>query len=89
MDNGDDGNDVDDDGGDDDVDMTVFEGPTLPVTCGSKSGILHKCRFAKGVWVDAFLKINYYKYNILCVGQICFTFITTVAPNLFEHFKHT
>ncbi|XP_067237687.1 nuclear body protein SP140-like protein isoform X2 [Chanodichthys erythropterus] len=48
MDNGDDGNDVDDDGGDDDVDMTVFEGPTLPVTCGSMSGVLHKCRFAKG-----------------------------------------
>uniref|UniRef100_A0A671R2U3 Nuclear body protein SP140-like protein n=1 Tax=Sinocyclocheilus anshuiensis TaxID=1608454 RepID=A0A671R2U3_9TELE len=30
------------------IDMTVFEGPTLPVTCGSGSGILHKYRFATG-----------------------------------------
>ncbi|XDV13572.1 hypothetical protein PO909_001956 [Leuciscus waleckii] len=35
--------DLDDDG----IDMSVFEGPTLPVTCGSGSGILHKSRFAK------------------------------------------
>ncbi|KAK7175184.1 hypothetical protein R3I93_002171 [Phoxinus phoxinus] len=31
---------------DDDIDMSVFGRPTLPVTCGSGSGILHKCRFA-------------------------------------------
>ncbi|XP_039543219.1 nuclear body protein SP140-like protein [Pimephales promelas] len=29
-------------------DMSVFEGQTLPVTCGSGSGILHKYRFATG-----------------------------------------
>ncbi|XP_073698647.1 uncharacterized protein [Garra rufa] len=29
-------------------DMTMFEGPTLPVTCNSGSGILHKYRFATG-----------------------------------------
>ncbi|KAK9977360.1 hypothetical protein ABG768_019179 [Culter alburnus] len=40
---------IDDDNDEDDaIDMSVFEGPTLPVTCGSDSGILHKCRFAKG-----------------------------------------
>ncbi|XP_067220549.1 uncharacterized protein [Chanodichthys erythropterus] len=33
---------------DDVVDLSMFEGPTLPVTCGSESGILHKYRFAKG-----------------------------------------
>ncbi|XP_051994471.1 uncharacterized protein LOC127652393 isoform X2 [Xyrauchen texanus] len=41
----DDDNDVDDD---DVIDMAIFEGPTLPVTCGSDSGILHKYRFALG-----------------------------------------
>ncbi|XP_052398378.1 nuclear body protein SP140-like protein isoform X3 [Carassius gibelio] len=30
------------------IDMSVFEGPTLPVTCGSGSGVLHKYRFATG-----------------------------------------
>ncbi|KAK2916024.1 hypothetical protein Q8A67_000398 [Cirrhinus molitorella] len=30
------------------IDMTIFEGPTLPVTCDSGSGILHKYRFATG-----------------------------------------
>ncbi|XP_048054751.1 nuclear body protein SP140-like protein isoform X3 [Megalobrama amblycephala] len=44
-----DSQDIDDDNDEDDaIDMSVFEGPTLPVTCGSDSGILHKCRFAKG-----------------------------------------
>lgn len=38
--------DLDDD---DVIDLSMFEGPTLPVTCGSESGILHKYRFAKGV----------------------------------------
>ncbi|XP_056122633.1 nuclear body protein SP140-like protein [Rhinichthys klamathensis goyatoka] len=33
---------------DDGIDMSVFERPTLPVTCGSGSGILYKCRFATG-----------------------------------------
>ncbi|XP_051572052.1 nuclear body protein SP140-like isoform X2 [Myxocyprinus asiaticus] len=48
-DDDDDDNDVDDDDDDDDVtDMTMFEGPTLPVKCGSNSGILHKYRFASG-----------------------------------------
>ncbi|XP_077068141.1 nuclear body protein SP140-like protein isoform X2 [Siphateles boraxobius] len=32
---------------DDGIDMSVFDGPTLSVTCGSGSGILHKSRFAK------------------------------------------
>ncbi|XP_051742396.1 nuclear body protein SP140-like protein isoform X3 [Ctenopharyngodon idella] len=41
--------DLDDDDDDDDViDMSKFEGSTLPVTCGSDSGILHKYRFANG-----------------------------------------
>lgn len=31
------------------IDMSVFEGPTLPVTCGSGSGVLHKYRFATGL----------------------------------------
>ncbi|XP_051570955.1 nuclear body protein SP140-like protein isoform X1 [Myxocyprinus asiaticus] len=34
--------------GDGDIDMTMFKGPTLPVTCGSDSGVLHKNRFASG-----------------------------------------
>lgn len=34
---------------DDAVDMNMFEGPVLPVTCGSDSGVLHKYRFSKGV----------------------------------------
>ncbi|XP_077068150.1 nuclear body protein SP140-like protein isoform X2 [Siphateles boraxobius] len=38
----------DDDDEDDDIDMSVFQRPTLPVTCGSGSGILHKSRFATG-----------------------------------------
>ncbi|ROL42898.1 Nuclear body protein SP140-like protein [Anabarilius grahami] len=38
----------DNDDEDDVIDMSVFEGRTIPVTCGSDSGILHKCRFAKG-----------------------------------------
>ncbi|KTG41421.1 hypothetical protein cypCar_00026253 [Cyprinus carpio] len=40
----------DDDEEDDDeaIDMSVFEGPVLPVTCGSDSGILHKYRFSTG-----------------------------------------
>ncbi|KAK7175186.1 hypothetical protein R3I93_002173 [Phoxinus phoxinus] len=46
-DDDDDDEDDDDDDDDDDIDMSVFERPTLPVTCGSGSGILHKCRFAK------------------------------------------
>lgn len=29
---------------------SVFQGPTLPVTCGSVSGILHKSRFATGLF---------------------------------------
>uniref|UniRef100_A0A9J7XXL8 SP110 nuclear antigen, tandem duplicate 4 n=1 Tax=Cyprinus carpio carpio TaxID=630221 RepID=A0A9J7XXL8_CYPCA len=33
---------------DDAVDMNKFEGPVLPVTCGSDSGVLHKYRFSKG-----------------------------------------
>nr|XP_055050564.1 SP110 nuclear antigen, tandem duplicate 4 isoform X2 [Misgurnus anguillicaudatus] len=33
---------------DDEIDITMFQGPTLPVTCGSVTGILHKKRFAKG-----------------------------------------
>ncbi|XP_056122626.1 nuclear body protein SP140-like isoform X3 [Rhinichthys klamathensis goyatoka] len=44
--NGSEDGDVDSD--DVSIDMSVFEGPTLPVTCGSGFGILHKCRFAKG-----------------------------------------
>ncbi|XP_048054724.1 uncharacterized protein LOC125273390 isoform X6 [Megalobrama amblycephala] len=40
--------DLDDDDDDDVIDLSMFEGPTLPVTCGSESGILHKYRFAKG-----------------------------------------
>lgn len=32
----------------DEIDMTVFQGPTLPVTCGSVSGILHRSRFGAG-----------------------------------------
>lgn len=48
------GNDEDngkvvDESDEDITDMTVFEGPTLPITCGSNSGILHKYRFATGV----------------------------------------
>ncbi|KAF4115639.1 SP110 nuclear antigen, tandem duplicate 4 isoform X1 [Onychostoma macrolepis] len=45
-DNQDDDDDDDDD--DDTIDMSVFEGPVLPVTCGSDSGILHKNRFSTG-----------------------------------------
>ncbi|CAM4397452.1 unnamed protein product [Leuciscus chuanchicus] len=45
---GDGGDDDDDGGGDDGIDMSVFERPTLPVNCGSGSGILHKSRFATG-----------------------------------------
>ncbi|XP_067316037.1 nuclear body protein SP140-like protein isoform X2 [Pseudorasbora parva] len=41
-------NDNDDGGGGGGIDMSMFEGPTLPVTCGSESGILHKHRFASG-----------------------------------------
>lgn len=41
--------DDDDDDHDDAIDMSVFEGPVLPVTCGSDSGILHKYRFSTGV----------------------------------------
>ncbi|XP_073713656.1 nuclear body protein SP140-like protein [Misgurnus anguillicaudatus] len=33
---------------DDEINITMFQGPTLPVTCGSVTGILHKKRFAKG-----------------------------------------
>ncbi|XP_067283184.1 nuclear body protein SP140-like protein [Pseudorasbora parva] len=44
----DDDDDDEDDGGGGGIDMSVFEGPTLPVTCGSESGILHKHRFASG-----------------------------------------
>ncbi|XP_073689630.1 nuclear body protein SP140-like protein isoform X2 [Garra rufa] len=33
---------------DDAVDMSVFEDPVLPVTCGSHSGSLHKYRFSSG-----------------------------------------
>ncbi|KAA0705984.1 Nuclear body protein SP140-like protein [Triplophysa tibetana] len=32
----------------DEINMTVFHGHTLPVTCGSVSGILHRSRFATG-----------------------------------------
>lgn len=85
----------DDDKGDvvdeDIFDITMFEGPTLPVTCASGSGILHKYRFATGVWVGLFKKIittNIIIY-IVCVGQLCFTCIATVAPKIFEHFRHT
>ncbi|KAK7175187.1 hypothetical protein R3I93_002174 [Phoxinus phoxinus] len=46
--NQDEDDDEDDDDDDDDIDMSVFERPTLPVTSGSGSGILHKCRFATG-----------------------------------------
>nr|XP_055050568.1 SP110 nuclear antigen, tandem duplicate 4 isoform X4 [Misgurnus anguillicaudatus] len=38
-------NNIDDD---DEMNITMFQGPTLPVTCGSVTGILHKKRFAKG-----------------------------------------
>ncbi|KAG1967295.1 nuclear body protein SP140-like [Pimephales promelas] len=38
----------DDDDDDDGIDLSVFNCPTLPVTCGSGSGILHKRRFANG-----------------------------------------
>ncbi len=38
------------------IDMTMFEVPILPVTCGSGSGILHKYRFATGMWVGIFKK---------------------------------
>ncbi|XP_016369697.1 nuclear body protein SP140-like protein isoform X2 [Sinocyclocheilus rhinocerous] len=38
----------DNDDDDDAIDMNMFEGPVLPVTCGSDSGILHKYRFSKG-----------------------------------------
>ncbi|XDV13574.1 hypothetical protein PO909_001958 [Leuciscus waleckii] len=48
QDDDDDEDDDDDDDDDDGIDMSVFKGPTLPVTCGSGSGILHKSRFAKG-----------------------------------------
>ncbi|XP_016419257.1 nuclear body protein SP140-like protein isoform X2 [Sinocyclocheilus rhinocerous] len=37
-----------DDDDDDAIDMSMFEGPVLPVTCGSDSGILHKYRFSTG-----------------------------------------
>uniref|UniRef100_A0A671R2X4 Nuclear body protein SP140-like protein n=1 Tax=Sinocyclocheilus anshuiensis TaxID=1608454 RepID=A0A671R2X4_9TELE len=37
-----------DDDDDDAIDMNMFKGPVLPVTCGSDSGILHKYRFSKG-----------------------------------------
>ncbi|XP_059413692.1 nuclear body protein SP140-like protein isoform X2 [Carassius carassius] len=52
------------------IDMSVFEGPTLPVTCGSGSGILHKYRFATGhcgrcirtedIWLtpEDFIRVN-------------------------------
>lgn len=30
--------------------MTLFQSPTLPVTCGSVSGILHTSRFATGLF---------------------------------------
>ncbi|XP_016370215.1 uncharacterized protein LOC107710044 isoform X2 [Sinocyclocheilus rhinocerous] len=46
--NDDDNGEVVDENDEDIIDMTVFEGPTLPVTCGSGSGILHKYRFATG-----------------------------------------
>ncbi|XP_016150281.1 nuclear body protein SP140-like isoform X4 [Sinocyclocheilus grahami] len=46
--NDDDNGKVVDENDEDIIDMTVFEGPTLPVTCGSGSGILHKYRFATG-----------------------------------------
>ncbi|XP_016124913.1 nuclear body protein SP140-like isoform X3 [Sinocyclocheilus grahami] len=39
---------IEDNQDDDDIDMSVFEGPVLPVTCGSDSGILHKYRFSTG-----------------------------------------
>ncbi|XP_036408845.1 nuclear body protein SP140-like [Megalops cyprinoides] len=46
-----DDDDDDDDGGEerrDDVDLSRFGGPRLPVTCGSAEGILKKDRFASG-----------------------------------------
>nr|AAH93591.1 Zgc:113411 [Danio rerio]AAI64509.1 Zgc:113411 protein [Danio rerio] len=55
---------------DDDIDMTKFEGATLPVACGSNSGVLHKCRFAgercgrcirtENSWLtpEGFIKLN-------------------------------
>ncbi|XP_073669967.1 SP110 nuclear antigen, tandem duplicate 4 isoform X4 [Paramisgurnus dabryanus] len=39
-------NSEDDD--DDEIDITMFQSPTLPVTCGSVTGTLYKKRFAKG-----------------------------------------
>lgn len=48
-------NQDDDDDDDDTIDMSVFEGPVLPVTCGSDSGILHKNRFSTGVWMGMLL----------------------------------
>ncbi|KAG7460090.1 hypothetical protein MATL_G00217430 [Megalops atlanticus] len=49
--NGDKEQEDDDDGGEerhDDVDLSRFGGPYLPVTCGSAEGILKKDRFASG-----------------------------------------
>ncbi|XP_058626821.1 nuclear body protein SP140-like protein isoform X3 [Onychostoma macrolepis] len=46
--NDDDKGEVVDEDDEDIFDITMFEGPTLPVTCASGSGILHKYRFAAG-----------------------------------------
>uniref|UniRef100_A0A673MJW2 Nuclear body protein SP140-like protein n=1 Tax=Sinocyclocheilus rhinocerous TaxID=307959 RepID=A0A673MJW2_9TELE len=46
--NNDDNGDVVDEDDKDIIDMTMFEDLILSVTCGSGSGILHKCRFATG-----------------------------------------
>lgn len=35
----------------DEINTTGFHGPTLPVTCGSVSGILHRSRFATGLFL--------------------------------------
>jgi len=70
----------DDDDDDDGIDLSVFNCPTLPVTCGSGSGILHKYRFATGVWVGIFLTLMTTNVKKLYVGHKCFTFINTMAP---------
>ncbi|XP_050954135.1 SP110 nuclear antigen, tandem duplicate 4 isoform X1 [Labeo rohita] len=46
--NGDDNGKVLDEDNEDIIDMTMFDGTTLPVTCCSGSGVLHKNRFATG-----------------------------------------
>lgn len=41
---------------------SVFQGPTLPVTCGSVSGILHKSRFATGLFHILILTDDFDRY---------------------------